>query len=153
MSVAVLAATGLLMRRAERAAPAVAAHLGLALAGAGILTALYHQVYDLLLLAPTAVSVVLGLPAAMWAARTRWRVALASALLVVFGNYAATNTALMRIGLDGPWWLVVVSVNGVLLVAVWLAYGGLTLQLGRGAETAPADRRRVWTRRRVEVAP
>ena len=153
LSLVVLGGTGLLLRRAARGTAESAGHVTLALASAGILAGLYHQVYDLLLLAPATVAVLSGRPADLWAARPLWRAGLAVALIGLFANYATTNTALSRLGIGGGWWLVIVSINGLLLLAVWLAYAGLALRLGRSGARVPAERRRVWTRRRVGVAP
>jgi hypothetical protein len=141
-----------LLRRVRRVGGAVGEHVSIALACAGLLTGLYHQVYDLLLLAPAAVALLLGRPAALWAARPRLRWALALACLALFANYATTNTALQRLGISDAWWLAVVSLNGVLLLAIWLAYGGVALRLAVAADREPGGRR-VWTRRRMGVAP
>jgi hypothetical protein len=147
LSLAVLGATGLLLRRLRRVAAALADPLAVGLVGAGLLAGVYHQVYDLLLLAPAALAVVLGRPAALWQERPWARAVLAAASLALFGNYATSNAALRHLGVAGGWWLALVSVNAVLLLLVWGLHGAVALRLPV-AHPAPAARR-VWTRGRI----
>lgn len=106
-----------------------ARHVSNALACLVILTCVYHQTYDLLLLSATLVALVCGHPLALWSARRWERWLLLSLLLVGFTNYAASETALRVLAITGSARTAVVSLSGSVLLIALLGYAVLALRL------------------------
>ena len=110
-----------------------------------ILGCTYHQAYDLLLLVlPLAVLITRGdeMP---WASHpwTRWT--LVALMAIPMANYLTSDTAISFLGLAGRWWVVLASVNGVLLLASLLIIVRLALQAPAGWQ-ASRPRRRATSR-------
>ncbi|MDX2168972.1 MAG: glycosyltransferase family 87 protein [Deltaproteobacteria bacterium] len=135
-----LGAAALALHRQRDADDAASRVLGGGLLAFSVLLAVYHQTYDLLLLAPTATALGLGVPRALWAARPLARRLGAACAVLPFANYAATHTALDRFGVGGAWWQLVVSLNGLALLVGWTLFVALVwapLPLRRAAALPP----------------
>ncbi len=145
ISVGILGVGALGVRRLSTSPAGDAArHVSNSLACLVILTCVYHQNYDLLLLSATLVALACGLPAALWTTRRWERWLLLSLLLIAFTNYAASETALRVFAITGGLRTAVVSVSsGVLLVAL-VGYAALALRLsvlpGRSIRTRTGAR-------------
>ncbi len=123
LSALVLGVSGLALRRlavgAVASGQAAAAQASLTVACLAVLIGVYHQIYDVLLLAPVGLAAALGAPRALWEAHPRARWLIAALLLVPFVNYASTNPILARLGVSGAGWQALVSVNGLAMLAAW----------------------------------
>jgi len=108
-------------RYARRAGGAHPEPLEVGLTCAAILLCVYHNGYDLLLLTWPATALawrVAQAPAAATAGEW-FRLSLLGLLAV---NYLSTYTVLQAIGFDSPWAVPVVSVNSVVLLALFASY-------------------------------
>ena len=108
-------------RYARRAGGANAEPLEVGLTCAAILLCVYHNGYDLLLLTWPATALawrVAHAPAAATAGEW-FRLSLLGLLAV---NYLSTYTVLQAMGFDSPWAVPVVSVNSVVLLALFASY-------------------------------
>ena len=140
ISVGILVVGAFGVRRLSRSPDGDAArHVSNALACLVILTCVYHQTYDLLLLSATLLALVCGNPAALWTTRRWERWLLLSLLLIAFTNYAASETALRVLAITGSTRTVVVSVSGSALLVALITYAVLAVRLpaapSRGVRT------------------
>ena len=102
-----------------------------------ILLSGYHQVYDLSLLILPAVVVARGPPEGSPSGRT-FRGVVGGLLLLLGANYLSSEGALTRLGLDRetPGWLVVTSLNAVMLLLAYVIYAAFLIQSWRLANAA-----------------
>ena len=97
-----------------------------------ILLSIHHNAYDLVLLVAPAVFLVRGSLPAIPQLRARRQVLLI--LIGVMGlNYVTTLSVLHRLEGNRPLWLVLASLNGVLLLLAFSIYVAWALGLSRGA--------------------
>jgi hypothetical protein len=82
-----------------------------------ILLAIYHQAYDLLLLVPAFMATIIS-SSGGWHTPGQRRVLL-GCYVVLATNYLATATAIRVLNLDGVFWTLVASINGVALVVAY----------------------------------
>jgi hypothetical protein len=115
--------------RAERLASS-------SLACVTMLTCTYHQVYDAVILTLPALALATGrlrLAGGRRGVALRW--GLLAGVAVPAFNYVSTATALRALGIHGTsWWLVVTSLNGACVVAIFLAFVACAVR----ARPAPA---------------
>ena len=125
LTVAVLALAGLGLHRLSRHPGRTAEDLSLALVCLGMLIAVYHMTYDIVLLtAPLAALLARGLPAPGPSAR---KVAFGVLFAVPCLNWALTQSVLQAWQPAHPVWLVVASMNTACLVALFVGYLALAL--------------------------
>jgi hypothetical protein len=120
MTVFVIAA--LVVRRLAVAAPHRAPELSAPIICVAVLMGVYHLSYDLLLLVPFLVALVRGreVPDMLRRGLPRW--ILVTALIALAANYASTQAVLERLGGDRTVWLLLASVNPLLLLVVFASY-------------------------------
>jgi hypothetical protein len=115
----ILSATGAALRSLGRSDDPRVARLSAAIVCLGILLSVHHQAYDLVLLvAPTIAVVQLALPKDFL--RTRRRLALLGLVGLLGLNYVTTLSVLHRLNRHGHLWLALASLNGVLLLVMFL---------------------------------
>ncbi len=111
---------------AARAATRRARHAADALICLTLLTVVYHQSYDALLLALPLAWVCLA-PAADAPPR-RARLVLGLLLAIPLVNYAGSFAVVQRFGIEGWWWVVLTGINAAAILAAWALVAALTLQ-------------------------
>jgi Glycosyltransferase family 87 len=105
-----------------------AARLSATLALVAILVCTYHQAYDALLLAAPLVALATPGWAPARLVTPRRRALLTGLLAVPTANYLCTQAAATWLGLQGPWLLVNLSVNAVVLLAALGLLASLALR-------------------------
>jgi hypothetical protein len=125
LTIIVLVLAGFGLRRLAKLQGKAAEDLSVALVCLGMLIAVYHMTYDLVLLtAPLAALVARGLPAPASSARN---VAFGVLFAVPCLNWVLTQSALQAWQPAHPVWLAVVSVNTACLIALFAGYLALAL--------------------------
>ena len=121
MSATVIAAAALTLWHRRRDRSRAADHVTTSLVVTAVLTAVYHQTYDLLLLAPVVVALVAreDCPAP---GRSVLRWTLLGMLAVCGGNYLATHAAISVLGFGSSVTHAVSSWNAVVMVTLFLTY-------------------------------
>ena len=129
----VLAIAALGIRRLAQYRERPAADLSLALVCLGMLIAVYHMTYDLVLLtAPLVALVVNGLPGSASRGARLWLLAL---FAVPCLNWALTQSVLVAWQPSHGVWLMVASLNTACLVALFAGYVTLARTYSEPAET------------------
>ncbi len=123
-AVLLLAAGALAVRRTWRRDLPGDDELTIGLGCLTILLAVYHQIYDVLLLTLPLVLLVARKGAPPWRRWPSVRLALIALLALPSVNYLATWSGLVRLGIHdgGPWWLAVTAINAAALSIAWLLY-------------------------------
>jgi hypothetical protein len=134
VALVILGAAGAALRSLRWTADERAGHLSAAIICLGILLSVHHQTYDLVLLvAPVIALVASGDPAAFLG---RGRVASLRLLVVLLGlNYVTSQSFLQRFEDRHGLWLVLASLNGAVLLAIFLIY--VVPLIGRSRARAP----------------
>jgi hypothetical protein len=121
LSILVLAVAGRAVWVLRSTRTGEGARLSASLVCLGILLSVHHNAYDLVLLvAAVAFVVYRSLPGILQARSTRY--ALMAAFAVIGGNYITTQSVLHRLEGYRPLWLVLASLNGALLVVVFIVF-------------------------------
>jgi hypothetical protein len=138
LTVIVLALASFGLRRLTKHRGRAAEDLSLALVCLGMLIAVYHMTYDLVLLtAPLAALVAHGLPTPGVSARN---LAFGVLFSVPFLNWALTESALQAWHPSHVVWLAVVSANTACLMALFVGYLALALRYPESlATTCPVS--------------
>jgi hypothetical protein len=100
-----------------------------------VLTSLYHQSYDAMLLFAPLVAIAAGRLAVWQPLRAGHRVGLGFLLAVPLLNYFSTQTLLSRLGWGEGGFRVVTSINAFAIAAAWLALCWITWRRVRDADT------------------
>jgi hypothetical protein len=115
----ILGATGAALRSLGRSDGPGVARLSGAIVCLGILLSVHHQAYDLVLLVAPAIAVVRSaLPKDFL--RPRRRLAILALVALLGLNYVTTLSVLHRLNHHGHLWLALASLNGALLLAIFL---------------------------------
>lgn len=127
----VLAVAAVIVRRLAATDTDAATRLAMSVTFIAILLSMYHQAYDLLLLTMPVASVVFRKLPPMFAA-SKMRIVLLSLYAFLAFNYVASYSVLIKLGLvgasgendvaTGGLWLVLVSLNGLVLSVIFMVY-------------------------------
>jgi len=105
-----------------------------------ILVALYHAVYDALLLVPLTTALIAGRPRVWREIPRTLRWLLVGLIMIPMFNYASSHMVLARLTLDETAWKVVTSLNGVCLLAALTLVTVLSLRRDRAEQVlSPAS--------------
>jgi hypothetical protein len=117
----ILGATGSALRSLGRSDEPGVARLSAAIVCLGILLSVHHQAYDLVLLVAPAIAVVqAALPKGFL--KPRLRLALLGVVGLLGLNYVTTLSVLHRLNQHGQVWLALASLNGALLLLMFLIF-------------------------------
>jgi hypothetical protein len=136
---AVLGAAAAALRALARAADRQVSHLSAAIICLGILLSVHHHAYDLVLLvAPVVALTRSSLPATFlrpWRRRT-----LLILFLILGANYITTLSILRHLERYHAAWLVLASLNGGVLLAIFMVYAAYRLpaRVPMGTVTSPS---------------
>jgi hypothetical protein len=117
-------------RLAARATGGMAVRLSASLACVTVLLCAYHQGYCLILLTLPLAAVVADRAAQPYASHPGLRGALLAALSIPMINYLPSDTAITALGIAGPLWVVITSLNGICLVLAMAVYLRLAFHSG-----------------------
>jgi len=125
IALVVLALAAVAVRRAIRADDRV---LALGVAVLAMLVSTYHLSYDLLLLVPVVVALVVDGGGPSWRAWPRLRTAALAACAALACNYLSTERVLSRLQPAGSLRLVILASSPVLLGMLWAVYTTVAMQ-------------------------
>lgn len=112
-----------------------------------LLLAVYHQAYDALLLSVPVLTLFAEWHRDPRPAHTIVRRVVLGLLLLPAVNYVATYSTISRLGITGEWWHVITAVNGLALLAVFVACAFVPVRIAERSSqaAAAADVRSAWT--------
>jgi hypothetical protein len=132
----VLGFAGLLVHRVANRAPDHTAQVANPIICLAILLSVYHLVYDLLLLVPFVIALARRDVPTMLQRGTP-RLLLLASFAALAANYVSTQAVVARLGQAGDMWVLLSSINPLLLVVVFSVYAFIALEATRAARTSP----------------
>jgi hypothetical protein len=137
VSLAVLGAAAAAVRTLKHQTDRKVAHLSLAIICLAMLVSVHHQAYDLVLLVAPVIAIAgSSLPAPFL--RPRRRLILLTLFALLGLNYITTLSVLHRLEQHRAAWLVLASLNGAFLLALFLGYIQ-PLIVASGSATQPVE--------------
>ena len=134
ITLVIVGVTALALRRVTRCgAASVVRQIVPGLVCLTILTCVYHQGYDLLLLVYPALLLSRSGRLDPWRQQPLLRVLLLTIGVVLAVNYLSSWSALTYFGIRQLWRQIITSVNGAAVLVAWLVYVGLAFRAARTA--------------------
>jgi len=138
ISLLVLVAAARAIRAADSRWRGQGANLSATLVCLGILLSMHHNAYDLvLLIAPVVFLARSSLPPPL--VRPQWRLGLLALYALLGANYVTTLSVLHHLEHNRPVWLALASLNGALLLGIFLIYLAFGESMSGSARLNGAD--------------